>query len=114
LPLDPQIVSRLIDMRDNARRVIAFVAGQSLEAFESDEKTRYAVERAVEIIGEAARGLPKEFIDAHPQTPWVKIIKQRHVISHDYGDIDVEILYRVATTHVPALLHQLEAILDAA
>jgi uncharacterized protein with HEPN domain len=67
-----------------------------------------AVERAIEIIGEAARNLTPAFRDAHPEIPWRPIIAQRHVLAHDYGDIKQDRIWRVVTVHVPDLISQLE------
>ena len=47
-------------------------------------KTRMAVERAVEIIGEAARNITEDFKQNHPEIPWAAIIGQRNVLSHKY------------------------------
>ena len=70
-----------------------------------------AVERAVEIIGEAARQVSDDFRRAHPAISWRPIIAQRHVLAHEYGEIMQERIWRVATTHVPALIAQLEPLI---
>ena len=67
-----------------------------------------AIERKVEIIGEAARLLSKEFKDAHPEIPWKGIVGMRHVLAHEYGEIKQDRMWTVATVHVPRLLPQLE------
>ncbi len=70
-----------------------------------------AVERAVEIIGEAAWQVSDDFRRAHPEIPWRPIIAQRHVLAHEYGEIVQERIWRVAMTHVPALITQLEPLI---
>lgn len=50
----------LADMLDYARDAQAFVAGMNAEAFAADRKTQYAVLRALEVIGEAAKRVPPE------------------------------------------------------
>jgi uncharacterized protein with HEPN domain len=69
---------------------------------------RSAVERQIEIIGEAARGISDTFKAAHPQIPWRPIIAQRHRLAHEYGEIDDSLIWKVATVHVPALIPQIE------
>jgi len=103
--------SYLIDMLDYARGAVAAVGGRTLEAYRRDEQLRLATERRIEIIGEAARRLSADFIAAHPETPWRKIITQRHVLAHEYGEIDDELIWRVVTAHLPNLIQQLESIL---
>lgn len=69
---------------------------------------RLLLERRVEIIGEAARHVSEDFRTAHPEIPWRKIVAQRNILAHEYGDIDDEIMWDVATISMPALLRMLE------
>jgi uncharacterized protein with HEPN domain len=69
------------------------------------------VERQIEIIGEAARKVSDPFKAAHPEIPWRKIIAQRHVLAHEYGDVDPRLVWRVASVHIPALHAQLRELL---
>jgi uncharacterized protein with HEPN domain len=69
---------------------------------------RSAVERQIEIIGEAARGISDTFKAAPPQIPWRPIMAQRHRLAHEYGEIDDSLIWKVATVHVPALIPQIE------
>jgi uncharacterized protein with HEPN domain len=48
----------LNDIVGAVRSIIAFATDMSLEAYLADEKTRYAVMRGYEIMGEAVRHLP--------------------------------------------------------
>ena len=72
---------------------------------------RSAVEREIEVIGEAARHLSKAFEMKHPEIPWKAIVAQRHILAHEYGAVDVEAIDRVATVHIPALIAQPEPLL---
>lgn len=95
------------DMLRYARAVARTAGAVSLQVYLADDDLRMATERRVEIIGEAARGLSEEFKARHPHIPWSKIIRQRHVIAHEYGEIDDEIIWRVARDHVPELVRAL-------
>jgi uncharacterized protein with HEPN domain len=101
----------LWDMLDSARTVRDFVAGVRFEEFLRDRKLQLAIERSVEIIGEASRRISEEFKQAHPEIPWRRIIAQRNVLAHEYGEIKQERMWLVATVHVPALIPQLEALI---
>jgi len=70
-----------------------------------------AVERRVEIIGEAARRLSDGFREKHPEIPWRPIIATRHILSHEYDVINDETIWRVATIHVPALVDLLKPLI---
>ena len=109
--MPPPDEARLRDMADAAREVMRLVDGTSFHAYDAEKALQWAVERGIEIIGEAARGVSRTFQDQHPDIPWRLIIAQRHVIAHDYGEILNERIWRVATGHVPALLGQIEALL---
>lgn len=67
--------------------------------------------RLVEIVGEAANHVSLEVQRAHPEVPWRQIIGMRHRITHDYFEVDLEILWSVLTVELVALLPQVERIL---
>ncbi len=104
MPPDNRDASFLWDMLDAAKAVVQFVSGRSFDDYVQDRMLRGAVERHVEIIGEAARSVSKAFRDAHPEIPWRPIIAQRHVLAHEYGDIEDRLIWRVATVHIPELI----------
>jgi uncharacterized protein with HEPN domain len=99
------------DMLDAAKTVIELTAGVTLEGYERDKHKRLAVERCVEIIGEAARRVSAEFRIAHGAVAWSAIIATRHILAHEYGDVQHDKVWRIATQHVPVLITQLQAIL---
>ena len=108
MPREIEDQALLLDMLDSARAVREMVTGMDFRSYSADRRTRRAVEREVEIIGEAARKVSDAFRDAHPQIPWRKIMGQRHKLAHEYGEIEDEILWRVATVHIPELIAMLE------
>jgi uncharacterized protein with HEPN domain len=110
-PAEKDDDARLWDMVSNARLLVLLAAGRRRSDLASDPQFRLAVERLIEIVGEAARKVSREGQRAHPHIPWQKIVQQRHVISHDYDDLDYHAIWRVVTIHIPALIPQLEAIL---
>ena len=110
---DEQDAALLWDMVRHAREVSEMVRGRTVQDYMSQRILRLAVERLVQIIGEAAYQVTPGFRDATPQIPWIPIIKQRHVLVHDYGEIEDDKIWRVATVHAPALIPLVEAILPA-
>lgn len=103
--------SYLLDMLRYARGISASLQEVAYDEFERDENLRLATERRIEIIGEAARRVSRTFQGAHSHVPWQKIVAQRHVLAHEYGEIESELIWRVATVHVPELVTALEAML---
>ena len=104
---DDRDIALLFDMLTAARAVASFVAGRSFEDYSRDLLLRSAVERQIEITGEAARGVSSEFKSAHPEIAWRAIMAQRHRLAHEYGEINDELIWTVATVHVPRLIEQL-------
>lgn len=106
--------SYLWDMLAAARAVESFGRGRTDADYLADLMLRSAVERQIEIIGEAARFVSATFQAAHPEIPWRPIQAQRHVLAHDYGEIRHERIWRVATVHIPELIRQLEPLVPPA
>lgn len=111
---DPRDLGYLWDMLKAARSIRKFMGGIEYAAFLKDEMRSLAVERAFEVIGEAARSLSEEFRGSHPEVPWRQIIGLRNAIAHEYGDIDYESLYQVAIARIPGLVAILEKFTSAA
>ena len=72
------------------------------------------MERAIEIIGEAARLVSPSFKIQHAEIPWQQIVSQRNVLAHEYGEISQERIWRVATLRIPELIGQLDSLLPPA
>ena len=111
MPLDQSDAGYLWDMLEAARGIVGAVATLTLEQYRADENLRLATERRIEIIGEAAGRVSPGVQRAHPEIPWRSIIAQRHVLAHEYGDVDDELIWTVATVHVPQLIVQLEELI---
>lgn len=103
--------AHLWDMLDAARAIERFVKSRVLSDYLADRMLRGAVERHIEIIGEAANRVSLAFREAHPEIPWQRIIAQRNVLVHEYGEIDDALIWRVATTRIPDLIGQIEQIM---
>lgn len=99
---------RLEDIVEYSKNVSKLIEGVSYEQFTSDIRTYYAVMKNVEIVGEAAYMLSKEFKDSHSETRWNVVQGMRHVLVHDYANIVPETLYDTATTGIPELRQQIE------
>lgn len=109
MPPDVKDAARLWDMLDAARTAVAFTANQRFDDFLRDRKTRNAVERNLEIIGEAARYVSMNTRELHPEIPWKSMIGLRNVLIHEYGDIRYEILWAVIQDKLGPLIGHLEA-----
>jgi uncharacterized protein with HEPN domain len=98
-------------MLEAARAVLRFVADRDFDDYLADEILQAAIERKIEIIAEAARKISNEFKQSHPEFPWSRIIGQRHILVHEYGDIDHKIVWKVVRVHIPELLGLLDSVM---
>jgi uncharacterized protein with HEPN domain len=101
----------VIDMLSAARGVVRSLQDVSLAKYQSDQDLRHAVERKIEIMGEAARRLSDGLREKHPEIPWRAIIGQRNVLIHGYDQVDDERVWRLAETHIASLIPMLETVL---
>lgn len=100
----------LRDMLENAQRAIQFTAGMEYETFAKDDKTIYAVIRAVEIIGEAAANIPEKVRSEYPGIPWREVKGMRNKLVHHYFGINVEVVWQTIHEDLPILITSLKHI----
>lgn len=108
MPLDNRDAAYLWDMLQTAKEVDDMMADHDLAGFLENRMLQRATERIVEIIGEAARRVSVDAQAELDQIPWRKIIGQRNILAHEYGQIDYELLYKTAADDIPELIHYLE------
>ena len=109
--LDERDPAYLWDMLQAAKEVESMLQGHDLAAFLNNRMLLRAIERSIEIIGEAARRVSVSYQNAHPEIPWRMIIGQRNILAHEYGQIDHALLYKTAVEDIPELITQLQALL---
>jgi uncharacterized protein with HEPN domain len=111
MPLEENDPVHLWDMQRAALDIARFVAGRTFEDFVEDRQLRLAVERSIEIIGEAASRLSGSFREAHADIPIRAMISQRNVIIHGYDVVDPELVWKTVEEDLPLLLTQLKQVL---
>ena len=110
-PRDFVYVGHMLDM---ARKAVGKAGSLSREAYDSDENLRLALIHLVQVVGEAARQVSREFSDEHPEIQWADIVGMRHKVVHDYLGVDEDIVWQVVTEDLPNLVAALEAIVPPA
>ena len=93
-------------------KIQGFIKDISFESFLKDEKTKDAVIRNLEIIGEASNKLEQNFIKKVPQIPWRDIKDFRNKLIHDYWELDFKVIWEVATKEAPELKKLLKPVVN--
>ena len=76
--------TRLLHMLEAINNIFEFVDGVNFDEYKSNKILRFAVIKNLEIVGEAAYLLTKEFKESHPEVEWIPVIGMRHVLVHGY------------------------------
>jgi len=111
MPLDKRELSYLWDMQNAAREINELMKGVKFHKFENDKFMRYAAERLLLIIGEAANHLSPRFRKKHSEIPWAVFIRFRNILAHEYGDSLINRVWLAASESSPELLKALDDLL---
>ena len=104
---------RLNHILEATRHIAEFLVNVSKDEFESDYEKQSAVIRQIEIIGEAASKLSREFTDSKKQVDWPRVIGMRHKMIHDYFEVEVSIVWETIQNDVPKLRNQIEEVIKS-
>ena len=103
---------RLRHMLDAARMAIGFVSSRDSSGSGFHPIELLGLEKLVENIGEAASRLSQATRDHMPQIAWKQMIGMRHVLVHDYFDVDDVVVLDTVRVYLPSLAQELERVLD--
>ena len=102
---------RLLHIRDAIENIFAFTKGMDERAYISNVMVQSAVERQMEIIGEAVNSVSDELKEKHTDIEWYKIKAFRNVIAHEYFGISNKQVWNVVANELPHLKTSIEKIL---
>ena len=100
------------DILDAMSKAEILLEDVTFEQFETDFRTNYAVVRALEIMGEAAKRLPDSLREKYPDIPWRGMAGMRDRIIHAYDTVDLEIVWDVVKKDIPTIKPRIRQILD--
>lgn len=83
------------------------------DSFSSDEKSKRAFTRSIEIIGEASKKLPDDFKAHHSQIEWKPIARMRDKLIHHYFGVDYPLVWDTIITDIPNLKIEITKIIEA-
>ncbi|MCK5842474.1 MAG: DUF86 domain-containing protein [Candidatus Sabulitectum sp.] len=102
----------ILDIISAGEDIISFIEGSDFRQFSESKLLRYAVERQLLVIGEAALRLSRSFKDNVSEIPWEAIVGLRNIIAHDYGEVLTERIWLVASRDLNQLLKALQPFSD--
>jgi len=105
-------VDYLRDILDAAERAERFLGEMDLNAFLADDKTNFAVVRALEIIGEATKNVPEEIRGRYPQVPWRDMAGMRDKLIHAYFGVNLSRAFEVVRREIPKMKPHVRRALD--
>ncbi|WP_456469311.1 HepT-like ribonuclease domain-containing protein [Archaeoglobus sp.] len=91
-------IEDIINAMDKA---LKFVEGMSYEEFVQDDKTVFAVVRAIEIIGEAVKNVPDDIKKKYPEVPWKGMAGMRDKVIHGYFGVDLKVVWDTIKKRIP-------------
>ena len=91
----------LLDIDHSLKQAEKFVVGFDLDSFSSDDKTIYAVTRALEITGEATKNIPQKFKKEHGEIPWKKLADMRNILIHEYFGVNKKVVWKIIKRDIP-------------
>mgnify|MGYP001558699391 CR=1 FL=1 len=106
-----EILDYIEDIISAMDKAVDFVKNMSYEEFTRDDKTVYAVVRAIEIIGEAVKNIPGNVRKNYPEIPWKDMAGMRNKVIHEYFGVKLNIVWRTVKEEIPPLKPLFEKIL---
>ena len=102
----------LSDIEQAGAKAVEFLGAMESDAFSGDEKTQFAIVRALEIVGEATKNVPPEIRSRYPDVPWRSMAAIRDKLIHDSMSVNPEIVWKTGVEDLPGLLVRLRAIIE--
>jgi uncharacterized protein with HEPN domain len=102
----------LRDILDATEKAHRFIVGMDFDAFRSDDKTTFAVIRALEIIGEAVKSVPEDVRARFPGVEWRAAAGMRDKLTHAYFGVDLEVVWRTVKEVLPGFRTDVARVLD--
>jgi uncharacterized protein with HEPN domain len=103
----------LCDIIESIEYIDKFIEGLTYDSFITDEKTKSAVVRKIEVMGEAAKNLSPEFTLKHKDIPWSLIARMRDKMIHGYFGVDYDMIWKTIHDDYPELKEKIKRLYDS-
>ena len=102
----------LVDILEAIGNIKEYTAGMGYEEFIQDKKTRDAVVRNLEIIGEASKNVPDDVKEKYPEVNWKAVTGMRDKLIHEYFGVSSMIVWETIQNDILIFEHQIKNILE--
>jgi len=96
-------VTFLQDIIEAIEDIECFTKQVDFEEFSKNKEKIYAVQKAIELMGEAVKNIPDSIRDKYSYIPWRNIAGMRDKLSHQYWKVDLEVIWKVVEDNLPEL-----------
>ena len=107
-----EFLDYVADIQDASQNISQFIAGMTWAQFAQDQKTIYAVVRAFEIIGEAAKKIPPSVRKRHAKVPWKLMAGCENKLIHEYFGVNYQVLWKTAQEDIPPVQPLIAKVLE--
>ena len=104
--------ARLLHIQEAIQHIHSFASGKVKNDIYNDLMFRFAIERQLEIIGEAANHLSNDLKITRPEIEWRKIVAFRNFVAHEYFGIDLELVWDIVVNKIPPLENTVSQLLS--
>ena len=92
----------LFDIYQSVEKIEVFTRDSSFDQLMTDERTKDAILRNLQVIGEASKNLPESLMTDHPEVDWSGLAG-RDIVTHRYFRVDWNLLWISIREELPVL-----------